>query len=494
MLTIYTLLEQYATDGLSHYYQNYDAYKAEITAFKGYLDELLQAETRDGVSLSEEDKQNGIANMIECAKKYESYVGISIPDFAVDFVALRQKMNEVDERLTAPNSMINVSSSNLSALTAILESAKVCASNSEQPALRVVLTADSCQHEFEEGSNVCIKCETECVIDPSGDAGNVPGGDGSEGDNDDPGEGGPSGGTDDKPEGGDPGENPEEDPGEDPEDEPEDEPDDGYNILDYVLYVTTESSLKSTAESAGKGEIICVYSDIAMTEDISVNGFIQLAGTNKLKDDGHVLVLTDKKASIAADGPVNVASGVDGYVPVKASDSDTYTLTEITAAKTGGEIAGSKNEKLGETRYLYLDLDPVSGMTLDELYASMSFRELTDYTVKFSIEGNSGSGLVKTADRLVVTASNAEGRQVAQITFVVIVMGDTNCNGKVNSSDAAVTKNISMGKASTLEARMAADVNFSGTVETPKVNSNDVSHIMSKWFAWDLNKYVSNLK
>ncbi len=189
-----------------------------------------------------------------------------------------------------------------------------------------------------------------------------------------------------------------------------------------------------------------------------------------------------------------MASGVDGYVPVKSPTANTYTLAEITAPETGGEVAGSKNEKLDDTRYLYLDLDPANGMTLDALYASMSFQELTDYTVTFSIEGNTGSGLVKTADRLVVTAFNADGKCVARISYVVIVMGDTNCNGKVNTSDAAVTKSISMGKECTLEARMAADVNFSGTLDTPKVNSSDVSFIMSKWFAWDLNKYVSNLK
>lgn len=495
MLAIYLLLEQYAASGLLHYYKNYKAYKAEINAFKSYLDELMQAETRDGVYLSKEDKQSGVANMVEFAKKYENYTGIAIPDFAVDFTALQQKMNEVDHRLTSPNSMINVSSSNLNRLTAILEKAKAAGASSEQPALRTVLTTESCQHEFEAGSNICVKCETECVIDAPGDtgsggtdSGDTGSGDAGSGDSgsddigsgdtsDTPGEGG-SGGTAGNNPGGEGAGNPGAIPG-------------GY---DSAIYASSATNFKSAMASADKEDTIRVTSRIIMTEDIPVNTSIKIVGTDNLDDAGYVLTLTDVKASIIADGPLNVASDVEGYVPVREPDSNTYTLAEITTAKTTGEIAGSKNEKLDDNRYLYLDLDPANGMTLDALYASMSFRELTDYTVKFSIEGNGGSGLVKTADRLTVTAYNADGKQVAQITFVVIVMGDTNCNGKVNSSDAAVTKNISMGKESTLEACMAADVNFSGTLETPKVNSSDVSYIMAKWFSWDLNKYVSNLK
>ena len=233
---------------------------------------------------------------------------------------------------------------------------------------------------------------------------------------------------------------------------------------------------------------------VTLTEDIPVSGSVKITGTDKLNTSGHVMTLTDPKASIAADAPLNVASGVDGYVPVKTPNANTYTLAEVKHPETGGKTAGSKTEKLNDNRYLYLDLDPINGMTLDALSASTDFGDLSEYTVKFSIAGNSGSGLVKTADRLTVQAFNADGKCVATITYVVIVMGDTNCNGKVNTSDAAVTKNISMGKEASLEACMAADVNFSGTTDSPRVNSSDVSFTMSKWFKWELNQYTSNLK
>ena len=268
----------------------------------------------------------------------------------------------------------------------------------------------------------------------------------------------------------------------------------GGGYYDSASLVGTADGLKDTLADAGSDENIRITSSIVMTEDISVNASVRITGADKLNTAGHVLVLNDVKASITADSPLNVASGVDGYVPVKEKNANTYTLTEVQHPKTGGETAGSKTETLNTTRYLFLDLDPIDGMTLSALHSSTAFSELTDYRVEFFIEGNNGSGLVKTADRLVVKAFNADGKCVAQISYVVIVMGDTNCNGKVNSSDAAVTKSISQGKESSVEVRMAADVNFSGTLDAPKINSSDVSFTMAKWFAWDLNKYVSNLK
>ena len=725
-LTIYTLLEQYAVDGLIHYYKNYSAYKTEIEAFKRYLDELLQAETRDGVYLTEEDKQTGVANMVECARTYENLMGVSVPDFAVDFVALREKMDEVDKRLTPPNSMINLSSSSLNKLTVILETAKASASCSEQPTLRAVITTESCQHEFEEGSNICIHCETECVVAPSegtctvtwknedgtvleidenvlygttpeyngampvkaanaqytytfagwtpaisAAAGNVTytatytaktntytvtwkNEDGTVLETDKNVAYGatpeynaavPTKAADDrytysfagwtpavsvvagnvtytatytatdrngaantytvtwKNEDGSLleidknvayGATPEyngatpvktgdaqytylfagwtpvvsavtgdmtytatytaktntytvtwenEDGtvletdrnvayGATPEYNgatPAKDADSRYtytfvgwtpavsavtgNVTYTAAYtaavkpgsdfvpvvgnrnnVSTETQLANRLEKADAGDRITLLDDITLTGDVSVSRTVSIVGADKLESAGHLFTLTDPEAVLSADAPLNVASGVDGYVPVKDSKSNTYSLTEVKHPETGGKTAGSKTETLNDTRYLYLDLDPINGMTLNAFRASTAFSQLGDYAVSITIEGNSGASLIKTADRMTVTARNGDGKIVAQISYVIIVMGDTNCNGKVNSSDAAVTRNISMGKESSLEVRMAADVNFSGTVETPKVNSSDVSFVMAKWFAWDLNQYTSNLK
>ncbi len=101
---------------------------------------------------------------------------------------------------------------------------------------------------------------------------------------------------------------------------------------------------------------------------------------------------------------------------------------------------------------------------------------------------------MKTGDKLTVEAYDRYQKKAAAISYIIIVIGDTNCNGKVNTSDATIMKNISNGKSYPLEVLLAADPNFSGTLEKPKVNSSDAAYIMSKCFNWIAGKYVSNLK
>lgn len=487
-LRIYSLLRLYRMRGLIYYYQNSTRFQTEIALFSQYLDELLAAEVRDGVELTVEDKETAIETLLTIAKQYNMIdAGVNI-----DFLDLRDNVQTARSMLLPPNEIIDISDkTKLGILVSALENKAVkegeavgeegvvqwestVADYGNSLILTCTRTADLCAHAYtDDNDSDCNLCGAQREVSGNNGSGSGDTGDSNTGDDI----------------GGSAGEN------------------SGSNIgggnsgsivvgdhNDSALHVGSAGDFEKTLADAGEGESIRIASSIIMTEDIKVDTAVKITGTSQLNSAGHVLILTDAKASITADGPLSVASGIDGYVPVKEGDAHTYTLAEVQHPETGGKTAGSKTETVDQTRYLFLDLDPVNGMTLDALYASTSFAQLTDYNVQFSIEGNTGSGLVKTADLLVVKAFNADGRCVAQITYVVVVLGDTNCNGKVNTSDAAVTKNISMGKEYSIEIRMAADVNFSGTTEEPKVNSSDVSYAMAKWFAWDLNQYVSNLK
>lgn len=472
-LTFFDLLINYEMKGLIHYYQNSTSYQAEIALFNQYLNEMLGAETRDGVSLTEADKEYAIVQMVSYAERFEYIEG----GVTLDFVDLRDNVDAANAMLVVPNAAINRSSNaKLKSLVKILETEAVA--EGEAVGEEGVVQWNSLVSGY--GSKLTLAKTVSADLNSASDSTGGDGtGDNTDGDNtgSDIGGGNTGGGNTG-------GDNTGDNAGSSI----------GGDYYDGASHVSTAGDFKNTLTGADENESIRITSSIVMTEDVSVKTSVKITGANKLNTAGHVLVLTDVKASITADSPLNVASGVDGYVPVKEKNANTYTLAEVSHPKTGGETAGSKTETLNGIRYLFLDLDPIDGMTLDALSGSTSFAELTGYTVKFFIEGNSGSGLVKTADHLLVKAFNADGKCVAQIPYVVIVMGDTNCNGKVNSSDAAVIKNISMGKESSLEVRMAADVNFSGTLEMPKINSSDVSFAMAKWFAWDLNKYVSNLK
>lgn len=260
------------------------------------------------------------------------------------------------------------------------------------------------------------------------------------------------------------------------------------------IRVNTVQQLASAIAAARNGDVIVVSSSIRLDRDITVKKSITIFGADLVNDTGYLFCLDNTGVTLTTDRVLNVSSGADGFFVTRNTKSGVYSLTEAPAPTAETPVAGSKVEKLKGARYLFLDLDPSNGMTLSALAQKMSYSMLKDCTLKLTVSGNSGSGLVKTSDRLIVTVWNEEGRQTAQVTYVVIVMGDTNCNGKVNTSDATVLKNINFGESYSFEIRLAADTNFSGTLEAPKINSSDVAYIMGKWFAWDNNKYASNLK
>ena len=190
---------------------------------------------------------------------------------------------------------------------------------------------------------------------------------------------------------------------------------------------------------------------------------------------------------LSAVPPAALAAGGDGAV-------DAVAPVELAAPTIAAPAVGFKSETIGEVRYLFLDLDPVNGMTLNSLKKCMVYGELEPYPLELSIPDNDGSGLIRTGDKLTVSAYGAKGVCVARVTEVIIVMGDANCNGKVNSSDAAVLKDMNFGAQYSVEAALAADVNFSGTLAAPKANSSDAAYIMNKCFAWSAGKYESNLQ
>jgi len=465
-LTFYDLLWGYIFGGLAFYYECSEDFLREISLFSQYLDRILGAETRDGVYLTSRDKEAAIQKMVKTAEQF-GYIEAGV---GFDFVDMRNKTNTAKSMLTAPNAAINTTSSKLSTLTTILEKeATEIRGNSSASVIpaygkALVLTA--------EVSAVLTPGESGSEDAPTG--GTTP----PSGDDDTPGGGGytpPSGGgTTTPPSGGDP--NP------------------GAVSSGGTVHIGVEDNLRRSFADAKEGDVIFLDIGRTMVEDIHVHKNVTFLGAKNLKENGFLFLLRNTSASLTSDVPLSVASLVDGYVPVKSSAAESYKLAEIKHPEIGGKTAGSKTELVNDTRYLFLDLDPSKGSTLNELRDSASFAEFSGYTVSFAIEGNDGTGLVKTDDRLVVTAKNADGKTIATISYVVVVMGDTNCNGKVNTSDATVSKNISMGAACSAAVKMAADVNLSGTAGDPKVNSSDVAYSMAKWFNWDLNKYVSNMK
>lgn len=463
-LKLYDLLVAYQQGGLAYYYQNHTAFLSEIDVFGGYLTELLREDASLG--LTAEDKMTGLRNLVVQAANYAGKP--SLAEYADRISELESKMATLRANLTAPNSQIDVASANLTTLTTVLETGASVPSFNEQPTLRASFEVTLCEHVFDdENDTTCNLCGLDTSQPTGGDSGGGSGSGSNTGDNSGAGaESGSDGGSDAGSSG-------------------------GAGTQGTQTSVESAAAFTSAVANAKSGDVINITAAFSMNQNVVVSAAIEITGTALLNDTGYVLSLASTSASITADGDLHVASAVDGYVAVK--NQTTYALAEVKAPIIGGNVAGSKVEVVSQTRYLFVDLDPTNGMTLSTLGGNIAYDQLSGTSLQFAVVGNNGSGLVKTGDQLVVTAFNADGCCVATITYVVIVMGDANCNGKVNTSDATVMKSIGFGVSYSLAVQLAADANCSGSAADPRVNSSDVTYIMNKYFKWTAGSYDSNL-
>ena len=255
------------------------------------------------------------------------------------------------------------------------------------------------------------------------------------------------------------------------------------------------ADLEAALNAAQDGATVTINAPVTQTKDLTVSKAITIVGADKIDANGKKITLTDPAAKITADAALNVFSGVDGYI-VK-NDNNVYSMKEIAAPTADNTVAGVKVESDDTAKYLFLDLEPVNGETLASLQTSLTFADLNGYTVKLAIAGNDGTGLVKTADTMIVTATDANGNVVATITYTVVVMGDVNCDGKALSNDATATMQIFFGGVNATKPMMlAADINCDGTLEAPVIGAADAQRIMFKYFNWGLTQggYESALR
>lgn len=100
-LKIYNMLTEYKKDGLSYYYKNSAAVRGEIDSLSGYLNDLL-------------DEEEALRIMVKAA---------GYPEYADKISDLGEKMDKVEQSLTEPNAMIDLTSGRLSTLVNVLTAA-----------------------------------------------------------------------------------------------------------------------------------------------------------------------------------------------------------------------------------------------------------------------------------------------------------------------------------------------------------------------------------
>lgn len=133
--------------------------------------------------------------------------------------------------------------------------------------------------------------------------------------------------------------------------------------------------------------------------------------------------------------------------------------------------------------YLVLDADPLLGITREELFDGISVQGYEGYEKVCQIEGYSEElGKVRTSDRLKI--SYKDGNKVVQSkTFVIVILGDTNCDGMAMANDAALmVKLVSNPGNESPEVLQAADVNRDGHVK-----ANDAQRLIYRYFNYGLD-------
>ena len=160
-----------------------------------------------------------------------------------------------------------------------------------------------------------------------------------------------------------------------------------------------------------------------------------------------------------------------------------------------GLIRGAKVESGVDGGLIYIDVAP-EGITLAQFNNLVNITvdkyeiKSTKHTnVDGTVERNSGD-LVCTGDTVVVTATNEVGKTVT-VKYVVIVLGDTNMNGIIESGDAVrMTYHFMDEKLMSGYALLAADTNCNGTVDSGDAVKNTAKYVHK----WEDGTYVSDLK
>ncbi|MBE6939732.1 MAG: hypothetical protein E7457_02780 [Ruminococcaceae bacterium] len=146
-------------------------------------------------------------------------------------------------------------------------------------------------------------------------------------------------------------------------------------------------------------------------------------------------------------------------------------------------ISGSSNLLYGhkidtDNKMLYLDIHK-NGMTVEELKAILGAAMTNDAdnkpTVTVNLTANFNNQLlVCTGSTVVLTAENSSG-QKASITYQVVIMGDTNSNGRVESNDS-LRMSLHYVKKQELTGLqlLAADNNQNGRIESNDALKNAI--------------------
>lgn len=202
-----------------------------------------------------------------------------------------------------------------------------------------------------------------------------------------------------------------------------------------------------------------VFTDVKLNKDVEITGTMTVIGAAKIDQAGFNFVLKNANSKLVSDAALNVTTDLDGY-EVK---QDGYTYTVV--AKTPAVV---------DKGYLKLDTRP-EGINADQLQTALrKILNKPNATVKVNADGVASTGLVKNGASATVTSDNEV------LKYTIIIMGDTNCNGRIEAGDMVLMRRHFQGGITLTGAAFeAADTNQNKRIEAGDMVRNRVK--FQKW-------------
>lgn len=230
--------------------------------------------------------------------------------------------------------------------------------------------------------------------------------------------------------------------------------------------------LAAAMAAADKNTTVTVLNTLSLTADIKLGSKKHtLMGMAYVRMDGHQFVF-DKSGSVLVveNGTVTAdACAVDSALGSSYSivSSVGATMTTYSLKYAGGGGGGGGGSYTGS--YIYLDVQP-SGINARQLQTAVR-KYFNDNSAEVTVNsGLTAAGRVANGAGISVTGGHAG-------SYTVIIMGDTNCNGKIDSGDAVKMRNHYFGTATLSGVALeAADMNRNGKVDAGDAVKNRVKY------------------
>ena len=231
--------------------------------------------------------------------------------------------------------------------------------------------------------------------------------------------------------------------------------------------------LAAAMAAADKNTTVTVLNPLSLTADIKLGSKKHtLMGMANVRMGGHQFVF-DKSGSVLVveNGTVTaeecaVDSALGSSYSIERSVGTTMTTYSLKRSGGGGG-GGGGGSYTGS--YIYLDVQP-SGINARQLQTAVR-KYFNDNSAEVTVNsGLTAAGLVANGAGISVTGGHAG-------SYTVIIMGDTNCNGKIDSGDAVKMRNHYFGTATLSGVALeAADMNRNGKVDAGDAVKNRVKY------------------